>query len=158
MMESSYTNLFYSHRKGTAAASAIEIVPWVLEQTDAKSVVDIGCGTANWLSVFCEHGVSDVLGLDGPWVPTQELEIAPSKFRAVDFRNLDTLKLDRTFELVICLEVAEHLPGSHAAEFIARLVELGSCILFSAAAPGQGGIGHLNEQPPAYWVELFGRH
>jgi hypothetical protein len=27
--------------------------------------------------------------------------------------------------------------------------------LFSAAIPGQGGDGHLNEQWPAYWIERF---
>jgi hypothetical protein len=28
-------------------------------------------------------------------------------------------------------------------------------ILFSAAIPGQGGTGHINEQWPPYWIRLF---
>jgi hypothetical protein len=35
------------------------------------------------------------------------------------------------------------------------LCELAPVVLFSAAVPGQGGHGHVNEQWPAYWVERF---
>jgi hypothetical protein len=35
------------------------------------------------------------------------------------------------------------------------LTRLGPVVLFSAAIPGQGGLGHLNEQWPRYWVDLF---
>ena len=35
---------------------------------------------------------------------------------------------------------------------------LAPAVLFSAAIPGQGGRGHINEQWPTYWQELFGRH
>src|SRR5204862_2903390 len=31
-------------------------------------------------------------------------------------------------------------------------------VLFSAAIPFQGGVGHVNEQWPEYWVEHFARH
>ena len=31
----------------------------------------------------------------------------------------------------------------------------GRYVIFSAAIPGQGGTGHLNEQFPAYWSKLF---
>jgi hypothetical protein len=36
-------------------------------------------------------------------------------------------------------------------------VEVSDRILFSAAVPGQGGTGHVNEQPHAYWIERFRR-
>lgn len=154
----SYPATFFSERKSTALASAGEIVPWVLEKLDVNSVVDVGCGTGSWLSTFIQQGVNDVVGLDGPWVPEKDLEICHSKFVAVDFTKLETLRLNRRFDLVICLEVAEHLPAAHAAEFIDRLVELGPCILFSAAVPQQGGVGHYNEQWPCYWIDHFSRH
>jgi hypothetical protein len=31
-------------------------------------------------------------------------------------------------------------------------------VLFSAAVPGQGGVGHRNEQWPDYWRQLFAEH
>ena len=153
-----YSAAFYSDRRNTALASAAEIVPWVLDRIKVKSVVDVGCGTGSWLTTFMERGVTDVVGLDGPWVPISDLEVSPEKFVAVDFTRLDTLRLNRRFDLVVCLEVAEHLGPEHAAEFIDRLVAMGSCILFSAAVPRQGGVGHFNEQWPSYWIEIFHRH
>ncbi len=44
-------------------ASAREVVPIIMELVNPKSVIDIGCGTGTWLSVFEKHGVKrkDVL-------------------------------------------------------------------------------------------------
>jgi hypothetical protein len=57
--------------------------------------------------------------------------------------------------LAVCLEVAEHLSPGRAQSFIADLCRLSDVVLFSAAIPGQGGTGHVNEQPPQYWAGLF---
>jgi hypothetical protein len=63
--------------------------------------------------------------------------------------------LDRRFDLVNCLEVAEHLDGSRADSFVADLCALGDAVAFSAAIPGQGGTHHVNEQFQSYWIERF---
>jgi hypothetical protein len=62
------------------------------------------------------------------------------------------------FDLAVCLEVAEHLPASRAALFVADLVKLSPVVLFSAAIPGQPGVHHVNCQWPAYWADLFAFH
>jgi len=38
------------------------------------------------------------------------------------------------------------------------LADLSDVVLFSAALPGQGGVGHINEQPLSYWRSLFAKH
>jgi hypothetical protein len=38
------------------------------------------------------------------------------------------------------------------------LTRLAPVVLFSAAAPYQGGQHHVNEQWPAYWAQRFARH
>jgi hypothetical protein len=68
------------------------------------------------------------------------------------------LELGRRYDLAISLEVAEHLPPEAAAGFVASLTRAAPVVAFSAAIPGQGGRGHVNEQWPAYWAELFARH
>ena len=55
------------------------------------------------------------------------------------------------FDLVVSLEVAEHLPKECADIFVDSLVRLGPIILFSAAIPQAGGTCHINEQWPEYW-------
>lgn len=67
------------------------------------------------------------------------------------------LALDRRFDLVLCLEVAEHLPPTAAEILIDSLTRHADHILFSAAVPSQGGTHHVNEQLLTYWVELFAK-
>jgi hypothetical protein len=66
--------------------------------------------------------------------------------------------LRRKFDFVQSLEVAEHLPESAASTFVESLVRHGDIILFSAAAVGQGGHDHINEQPYEYWRDKFLKH
>jgi hypothetical protein len=51
--------------------------------------------------------------------------------------------------------VAEHLPAEAAGTLVDSLVAHGDRIVFSAAQPGQGGHGHVNERPIEYWANLF---
>jgi SAM-dependent methyltransferase len=120
------------------------------------SVVDVGCGTGGWLAVFRSLGIEDVLGVDGSWADQKKLEIPQERFVVFDLKK--PLRLDRRFDLVLSLEVAQHLADRYAATFVGSLTGLGPAVLFSAAIPYQGGIGHVNEQWPDYWVEHFGRH
>lgn len=41
---------------------------------------------------------------------------------------------------------------------VAVLTRAAKVVLFSAAPPGQGGVGHVNEQWPEYWRDLFQAH
>lgn len=63
--------------------------------------------------------------------------------------------LDRRFDLIRCLEVAEHLDAAHADVFAESIARHGDIVLFSAAIPGQRGTDHVNEQWPSYWIEKF---
>jgi SAM-dependent methyltransferase len=133
--------------------AAREVVPIVLQLTKSTSVVDIGCGTGTWLKVFEENGVNDYLGVDGDYVERSMLKIPDRLFHAHDLTK--PLILSRKFDIVISLEVAEHLPEQCANIFVESLVRHSDVILFSAAIPGQGGQHHLNEQWPEYWQKKF---
>ena len=148
-----YAEDFYSHRDASTRSSAKEVVPAVLDLLQPKSVIDVGCGVGTWLSVFKDHGVEDIWGLDGQWVDRRLLEIPGERFIAHDLRT--PLSLDRRFDLVVSLEVAEHLPEECARTFIDSLAALGPVILFSAAIPFQRGRNHINTQWPEYWTRHF---
>ncbi|MFA5146588.1 MAG: class I SAM-dependent methyltransferase [Candidatus Omnitrophota bacterium] len=154
-MSKSYTASFYDWQSGAARSSAEEMVPLIIDLVRPASVVDVGCGTGAWLSVFKRHGISDILGIDGSSVRRDMLEIPPDRFLAVDLD--EPAGVNRTFDLVICLEVAEHITAARAERFIDFLVHLGPVVVFSAAIPFQGGTNHVNEQWPGYWCDLFSR-
>lgn len=148
-----YSTEFYEGRSAGALSSGSVLVPLLLGLIDPKSVVDVGCGTGSWLRVFQEHGVEDVIGVDGVHVSESTLHIPRDKFIVADLT--EPLELSRRFDLVLSLEVAEHLPPDCAAPFVDSLTRLGPAVLFSAAVPGQGGTHHVNEQWPEYWARLF---
>lgn len=138
---------------GRIKRSAKEIVPWILKLVQPKSIVDVGCSLGGWLSIFKKHKIEDVLGIDGDWIDKKMLQIPEEQFLSVDLE--EPFLLDRQFDLVMSLETAEHLAEDCAEAFVDSLTELGSVILFSSAVPGQGGVRHINEQWPDYWIKLF---
>lgn len=148
-----YAKDFYeSYRRGSLG-SAKEIVPLVLELVDVRSVIDIGCGDGAWLSVFRDHGVEDVWGVDGEWVDPRRMLIPEERFPRHDLSR--SFRMNRQFDLVLSLEVAEHLPSGCADTLVDSITRLGAVVVFSAAIPFQGGTHHVNEQWPDYWVQHF---
>jgi len=156
-MNHPYDKSFYQNGSRTARLSAAEIVPLMMHLTAPQSVVDVGCGTGEWLSVFKSSGVTRILGIDGQYVPQEQLQIPAENFAAHDLGHLP-LNIERRFDLAVSMEVGEHLPTAKAGRFVAELVELAPVVLFSAALPFQGGVQHVNEQWPQYWVQLFHKH
>lgn len=132
-----------------------EIVPIVNEIVKPRSVLDVGCGLGTFLKVFKDSGLKEIQGIDGIWCNKELLfkNINPQEFQEVDLEKKINLK--RKFDLVICLEVAEHLSPIRAESFVEDLTNHGDTILFSAAIPFQGGVNHLNEQWQSYWVKKF---
>lgn len=152
-MQHCYTEDFYKDIQGFSQRSAQEIVPLVLKLIPCNRVVDVGCGDGTWLKVFKEYGVKEILGVDGEYVHENTLVIPKEHFISFDLTK--SLKIDKQFDLVVSLEVAEHLSPEYAEVFIDSLINLGPVILFSAAIPYQGGSNHVNEQWLDYWVERF---
>jgi len=135
--------------------SAVAIVDLVLRYLCPTSVVDAGCGTGAFLKEFEKRGVDTILGLDGP---ATEAVFRPdgSNFRAVDLTA--PIALNQHFDLALCLEVAEHLPAESADCLVKTLTDFAPVVMFSAAHPAQGGLGHINERWPVYWQRRFSQH
>ena len=58
-------------------------------------------------------------------------------------------------DVAYCLEVAEHLTPELGDRLVTFLTLVASRVVFSAAHPGQGGAGHINEEPREYWTARF---
>ena len=149
---SEYNSKFFGEQQERSSQSAREIVPTVMRLVRPKSVVDVGCGVGAWLAVFKDLGVKDVLGLDGNWARSH-WQLSPEEF--IDQDVGAPISLPRRFDLVVCLEVGEHVPPDSAPILVESLCKLGKVVLFSAAVPMQGGVHHVNEQWPDYWAALF---
>lgn len=150
-----YNSGFFEDISQASRASASIVVPIVRELVSPASVLDVGCGVGTWLAEWVNQGVTDVLGLDGDYVDRTAFQIAPANFIPTNLQN--RFSLDRKFDLVESLEVAEHIDQAYADVFVESLTSHGDVILFSAAIPGQGGTHHVNEQWPSYWIGKFAR-
>ena len=148
-----YEGDFFAYVNATSLRSAKSFLEIVKFPIQIQSILDVGCGKGAWLNQWREKYTQDIFGVDGDYVDTNSLLIPKENFQAADLRQ--PIDLNRTFSLVQCLEVAEHLDASFADILVQSITKHGDVILFSAAQKGQGGEFHVNERPINYWVEKF---
>jgi len=126
----------------------------IVEILRPGSVVDVGCGDGQLLEQLQLKGIQCLR------IEVSEHGVKLCKERGVaviqmDLRTPTANRVPGRFDLGVCLEVAEHLPESCAEGLVRFLCHIADTIAFSAAQPGQGGEGHINEQPPSYWINHF---
>lgn len=155
MTASLYPADFYQNRRAHTAHAARRILGALPAALPRHSVADIGCGTGTWLAAALQHGAESTFGIEGDWVTPAMLDDPRIAFAPQDLEQPFT---GPRVDLALSLEVAEHLSPERAAGFVADLVALAPAILFSAAIPGQGGVGHLNEQWQSWWAGRFAGH
>lgn len=151
-----YDSAFYLNNRYGSVLSAQHILSVIFRDYPHHSVVDFGCGTGTWLWVAKALGAETVYGIDGDYVPKSLLMIEEDEFYPADLQR--PIRLGRSFDLAISMEVAEHLCEESADDFIDSICKSADVVLFSAAHPGQGGDGHINEQPIDYWKDKFETH
>jgi SAM-dependent methyltransferase len=143
----------YYHRMATMNA------PGVMEAfaevfSDARSFVDVGAGSGGyaaegvrrgWHVVACEHARAGR---------------AMARRQGVEAYSFDLGRdppsdVAGPFDVAYSFEAAEHVPAALGDALVRYLARLAPTVVFTAARPGQGGIGHVNEQPREYWIERF---
>jgi hypothetical protein len=120
------------------------------ERFQPRSLCDFGCSTGTYLKAW-PAGLQAKRGLEGS-VAAVKNAIDPS------VRQWDLLLpwAPNEVDFGLCLEVLEHIPEAYARTAVRNIAgSVKDWICFSAAHPGQGGVGHINCQPQAYWLELF---
>ncbi len=144
-----YDDRFYGEIKEGSYLSASIVAPLVLESYEADSLLDVGCGQGWWAKAFHDFGVESVTGIDGDYVQDP----------VVPFIGHDISKtlpdLGRKYDMLLCLEVAEHLPEHRAGSFVNELCNLSDVIVWSAAIPFQTGTNHINCQWLSYQTDKF---
>jgi len=133
--------------------SAAIVLPLVFDLLRPASVLDVGCGAGTWLAAAAELGVRDIAGIEGGNPSDADLQVPRDTIRRFDLCN--PVDLRRTYDLTMSLEVAEHIPSEDVEAYLTTVTCHSNAVLFSAAAPGQRGHHHVNEQWPTYWSERF---
>jgi hypothetical protein len=123
------------------------------ESYKPSNMVDYGGGAGSWCVAAKHLGIDNVLLIDR-CPPNQVIKsLTCSEQHECNLEHY--IPAVGHFDLAISIEVAEHLTAPNGELLIEALCNSSSLVLFAAAIPGQGGIGHINEQPHEYWHERF---
>lgn len=117
------------------------------------SFLDIGGGAGSWCTAAKGLGVQHVRLVDA--CPPNQVIPELTQEEQIQANLEDGIPYLGKFDLVICIEVIKHLSESAASSLLKQMTSCTNFILFSAAIPGQGGIGHINERLHDYWHEKF---
>lgn len=142
------TTIDYDRIQREEQPFADRLGPCLKRLLNPKKFLDIGCGPGMHVRVM------DSLG-----VPSLGVELDTRACHPL-IKNESLLELHGkyTADLVMSLEVAEHIDAQYADAIVQNMVESiepGGTLVWTAAHPGQGGIGHINCQPKEYWIEKF---
>jgi len=128
---------------------ADRLAVWVKDEINPTRVLDLGCGPGIHTYALNDVGIN-----------CQGLDIDERVDGKVKIIKGDLLKLDGTeqADLVICYEVLEHIDPQYCDECVESIfntIEDGGKLIFTAAQPGQGGVGHINNRPREFWRKKF---
>lgn len=122
-----------------------------------ESMLDVGCGDGGMVAIARRMlSAERVCGVD--ITPLHDVHLgARDVYRYHDL--IQPLNIGQKFDLVTCIEVAEHLPERAAPTLCRTLgVHCRQWLVFSAAAPGQGGEGHITLKPGYWWRDILYRY
>ena len=126
---------------------------WCGEFGHPLDVIDLGCGDGWWCKAFHDAGTPTTTGIE---LYETAQEFIPNCVQTVIHDLREPLHLYRKADMVLCLEVAEHLNHRDADMLLQNAVlHASNTILFTAAGPGQDGMGHINLQTQDYWRKKF---
>jgi SAM-dependent methyltransferase len=153
-----YNPIHFTHFHESAVANAPGVMrTFAALFPQARRYLDVGAGSGAYAAEAQRRG-RDVVACE---YSAKGRRIAAKQ--AVDCRPFDLVKEppadvgSRPFDLAYCFEVAEHLPATLGDRLVEYLSRQAPTVIFTAAHPGQGGTGHVNEQPKSYWIERFQR-
>ena len=119
---------------------------YCLDKLGVESVLDIGAGEGHAAQWFFEHGCS-VVAVDND---EGAMESAVYPIVHHDFRESSCGGSE--VDLIYMAEFVEHLSVQHLPH-LAHTLNRSDLVLMTYAPPGHEGIGHINCQEQAYWVD-----
>ena len=177
-LDEAYSQKFFARRKSLEWRVPI-FVEVITQIYHPRTLIDFGCGDGDLVRGFNTAGVN-AFGVEGtanclpytglPLEPITDPDNPPplsitNKITIHDLRKplvklfvYDDFNLNSGVDLVLCLEVAEHIEIEAVDILIRNIIQYSNKIVFTAAPPGQEGNHHVNLQPREWWIGMFGKH
>jgi hypothetical protein len=130
----------------------------IIEDFHPRTVLDAGCAWGFLVECLRNRGV-DAWGVD---ISEYAIEHVQPEIRP--YCQVGSLSeplpepLPKQFDLVVTIEVLEHMPEDIGKRAVEMLCGVTKDVLCSASHQDFKEATHLNVQMPAYWVQQFARH
>jgi SAM-dependent methyltransferase len=125
----------------------------ILQDISPKSVLDAGCAMGFLVEFLRQRGI-DAWGVDISQYAI--LQVNP-EMKPYCWQGSIIDPFPRKYELIVTIEVLEHMPKEDAEVAISNLCNHSDDILFSSTPFDYKEVTHKNVQPPEYWAEIFAR-
>jgi glycosyltransferase involved in cell wall biosynthesis len=131
-----------------------KIAEKIISEIGPRTVLDAGCAMGFLVEALRDRGV-EAYGLD-----LSAYAIAQARADVRPFLQVGsvTQPLSQKYDLIVCIEVLEHMPAPDAEAAIANFCQAADDVLFSSSSNDFREPTHFNVQPPEHWAERFAAH
>jgi SAM-dependent methyltransferase len=125
----------------------------IVSDLGPRTVLDAGCAMGFLVEALRDRGVA-AFGVD---ISDYAISQVRADIKPYCRQGSITEPLADRYDLVVSIEVLEHLPTEDAIRAVGNLCSATEDFIFSSTPLDYQEITHLNVQPPEWWTELFAR-
>jgi SAM-dependent methyltransferase len=125
----------------------------IQNEINPGSVLDAGCAMGFLVEKLRERGV-EAWGVD---ISEYAIGEVASKVKEYCWVGSVTEPFPRRYDLIVSIEVLEHLAPQDSETAVANLCNFCDDVLFSSTPYDYKEASHINVQPVEYWAELFAK-
>lgn len=126
----------------------------IVADIQPRRVLDAGCAIGLLVETLRARGV-DASGID---LSSFAIESVPAPLRPHCRVGSIAEAFAERFDLIVCIEVLEHMPSAEADMAIANIAQHTDDVLFSSTPFDYKEPTHINVRMPEDWAEAFARH
>jgi len=156
-----FDEFYYAHNCGRPYGRDPEwldffggIADRIVKDIRPRRVLDAGCAIGLLVEALRARGVE----ADG--IDVSEYALSQTADAVRPYCRLGSLvsSFETRYDLVVCMEVLEHMPSADAVAAIANICLHTDDVLFSSSPHDYGEATHVNVRAPEDWAEAFARH
>lgn len=127
----------------------------IVNDIHPKTVLDVGCAMGHLVAALRDRGI-EAYGIDvSEYAISKVREDIKPYCRIASALEQLPMDLPSKYDLVVTIEVVEHLYEEDGIVFIDNICKYSDDIIFSSSPEDIYDITHLNVQQPEYWAKKF---
>ncbi len=131
-----------------------KVADHIVQEIAPHTVLDAGCAMGFLVESLRRRGV-EAFGVD---ISAYAIEHVHPDVRPYCWVGSITDPFPQRYDLIVSIEVVEHMPAEEAQRAIANICRHTDDVLFSSTPFDYQEVTHVNVREPESWAEAFARH